>query len=171
MPQNYTPQRTLAVFVSLMVGACSWVPETPDVEPPAVTPHPSATQSRVTLPEDGSPDPPAQAPQVKQANTASPVKTEPEADVTQPTECEGSPGRVIGLDAFYAATLQGDAGDRLYISTAPGAVAGSSYGLVGDEVEAIATALDATCTSWTWVKWPASDYRGWLPTASVAIQQ
>ena len=165
MPQNYTPQRTLAVFMSLMVGACSWVPETPDVEPQAAPPP------RVTLPEDASLDPPAQAPQVKQANTASPVTTEPEADVTQPTECEGSPGRVIGLDAFYAATLQGDVGERLYISTAPGAVAGASYGLVGDEVEAIAIALDATCTSWTWVKWPASDYRGWLPTASVAIQQ
>ena len=93
--------------------------------------------------------------------------TEPEA-----TGCNASkPGQIVGFDEFYAATLKGEEGARLYISTAPGAESGDSYGLAGDSVEAMATALDGNCTSWTWVKWSESDYRGWLVTSSVELDR
>ena len=70
------------------------------------------------------------------------------------------PVQVIGFDEFYVAILKGEDEARLYISHALGAEPGDSYGLAGDSVEAlakplgtrIATALDDSCKSWTWVK-------------------
>ena len=32
-------------------------------------------------------------------------------------------------------------------------------------------ALDGNCTSWTWVKWAESDFRGWLVTSSVELHR
>ena len=63
--------------------------------------------------------------------------TEPEA-----TGCNASKsGQIVGFDEFYAATLKGSEGARFYISTAPGAEPGDSYGLAGDSVEAMAKPL------------------------------
>ena len=155
--------RTHLVFLCLLLlPSCTWMPAPSDVNPQAAAAKQSASQP-VTPPEETSATPPAHSPQV--ANAVE--ETEPEA-----TGCNASkPGQIVGFDEFYAATLKGSEGERLYISTAPGAVPGDSYGLAGDSVEAIATALDSNCTSWTWVKWSESDYRGWLVTSSVELDR
>ncbi|MEL6326404.1 MAG: hypothetical protein AAFQ61_05805 [Cyanobacteria bacterium J06626_23] len=155
-------RRPQTVLVTLfLLGGCAWVPESPGVNPPAVT-----AREPVAPPEEASTVPSANAPQVTNDNAS----TETETEAVKPTDCAASnPGQVIGFDEFYVATHTGKDDARLYISQAPGAAPGDSYGLAGDAVEVIATALDDTCTAWTWVKWPASDYRGWLPSASVAI--
>lgn len=112
---------------------------------------------------------------VASPNTTPPTSdeaTEPKANESIPQDCGASqPGKITGFDEFLPATLQGDKNQKLYISTAPGAQPGASYGVAGDEVEAMAIAFDNDCTAWTWLKWPESNYRGWLPSAVVELTQ
>ncbi|MEL6326086.1 MAG: hypothetical protein AAFQ61_04170 [Cyanobacteria bacterium J06626_23] len=172
MLHRHATPRPVAVLVTLiLLGGCAWVPEPPEVETQAVAASQPGTSEPVTPPEQVSEEPPVNAPQVTYDNAPN-ASTETEPEAVNPSDCTDSqPGQVIGLDEFYAATLKGNDNEQLYISHAPGAEPGDSYGLAGDAVEAIATALDDTCTTWTWVKWPESDYRGWLPASSIEITQ
>ncbi len=172
MSDRHATPRPVAVLVTLiLLGGCAWVPEPPDSHTQAVAASQSGASESVTPPEKARTVPSANAPEVTK-DTASDTAAETKPEAVKPTDCAASqPGQVIGLDEFYAATLKGDDNERLYISHAPGAEPGDSYGLAGDAVEAIATALDDTCTTWTWVKWPESDYRGWLPANSIEITQ
>ncbi|MEM1281593.1 MAG: hypothetical protein AAGG53_16575, partial [Cyanobacteria bacterium P01_H01_bin.152] len=140
----------------------AWIPVPPDIQT-----QPSEPVDPVVLPAKASSVPPAQAPPVMSQTS---YATEPEN--ADSTECQASkPGQIVGFEAFYAATLKGEATERLYISKAPGASPGQSYGLAGDAVEAMATALDNACQSWVWLKWPVSDYRGWLPATAVDLNR
>ncbi|MEO1095981.1 MAG: hypothetical protein AAFX01_13890 [Cyanobacteria bacterium J06638_28] len=157
-----TGGRFSSVLCLLLTSGCAWIPVPPDIQT-----QPSEPADPVVLPAKASPVPPAQAPQMTHNQAA---QAEPEN--ADSTTCQTSkPGQIVGFEVFYAATLKGEAAARLYISQAPGASPGKSYGLAGDAVEAMATALDNACQSWVWLKWPESDYRGWLPATAVDLNR
>ncbi len=159
------------VLFLLLSSGCSWIPAPPDDNTQAVTARQSEPQKRVAPPETASTVPSANAPQVVHDKTSNAAE-ESGQEAAIAKDCSTSkPGQVIGFDEFYAAKLKEGNAERLYISAAPGAEPGESYGLAGDSVEAIATALDDTCNAWVWVKWPNSNYRGWLPATAVAIDR
>lgn len=158
MLTSFVRRRAGVVLSTLLLSSCSWVAGGNSPQP--------LQRSSIQSPEAPSLSPPAQAPA---AAAAAPTPDELE---TVAATCTASKvGQVIGFEAFYTATLTGPASSRLYISRAPGAAPGKSYGLPGDTVEAIATTLDESCEPWLWLKWPESDFRGWLPAASVEIKR
>lgn len=89
-----------------------------------------------------------------------------------PIECTA--GVIAGLADYEVASLIGDVGKKIPISPWLGAAPGDSYGIVGDNVEVMASALvaqDGQCDRWVWVKWPQTGMKGWLPLSSVSWQE
>lgn len=91
----------------------------------------------------------------------------PSEEVTATTECQV--GVVAGLDEYIMAKLRGQ--DRIAISPWIGAAPGQSYGIPGEKVEVLASALDEQCDRWVWVKWPESDLKGWLPISTISTEE
>lgn len=151
------------VLVALLPSSCAWIADSP-------SPNTSTDQEEATpveLPGTANATPPAEAPTVVPADKEQTAPEEAEADT-----CETSqPGQIIGFEEFYQATLKGDNSEKRFISAAPAAPPGKSYGIAGESVEAMAMTLDETCQPWYWLKWPDSDYRGWLPASAVQIDR